>query len=229
VARFDVSAFSGLIAGEIPGDPATRLRPAAVTGDRVVDLALVAAREAWSDAGVDESGVPRDRIAVVVGTSSGSLAADEITEAKEQADPLGTAALKSWAHHRRIAVAVADALGAEGPRFTLSSACTSGNVALALAADLLDTGQSDLVLVGGADGMSRRKYAGFDALGAIAPVGRANGLGGSVAGSRPTPFTPRRPIRGAGGSRGPSERPSTRRGSRTVPSAGTTPTPPGRS
>jgi len=169
VARFDVSAFSGPIAGEVPGDPATRLPAAAALGDRVVDLALVAAREAWSDACVDESGVPTDRIAVVVGTSSGSLVADEITEAEEQVDPLGVAALKSWAHHRRIAVAVADALGAEGPRFTLSSACTSGNVALALAADLLDTGQSDLVLIGGADGMSRRKYAGFDALGAIAP------------------------------------------------------------
>ncbi len=80
----------------------------------------------------------------------------------------------------RLAELVADALAIEGPRITLSTACTSSTHAAGLAADLLADGAADEVLAGGSDRLSPEILAGFEALGLLArdgctPFGPATG------------------------------------------------------
>lgn len=64
---------------------------------------------------------------------------------------------------------LADAIGARGPRLTISVACASGVAAMGLGADLIAEGSADLVLAGGVDIINEETYAGFDALGVLSP------------------------------------------------------------
>jgi 3-oxoacyl-[acyl-carrier-protein] synthase II len=114
---------------------------------RCVAFAVAAAKEAWSSARVDEAGVPRERMALVVGTG------------------LGSAARGMHEHAERVA----EALGIRGPRLTVSTACCSSTNALGLARDLLRSGSVDLVVAGGMDVLSLALFAGFHALGVMCP------------------------------------------------------------
>ncbi|MCB9698784.1 MAG: hypothetical protein H6738_18530 [Alphaproteobacteria bacterium] len=157
VRRLDVSFAPGDVAGEVEED----LEPDV---ERCHALAIRTAREAWTLAGA-----PSGRLVLVVGTSAAAHGAEDLTEDEERADPVAAAVRKAGVTHNAVADAVAAALGLDVPRITCTSACTSGNVALAVAHDLIRDGEADVVLVGGADALSVRRYAGFAALGAVAP------------------------------------------------------------
>ena len=62
---------------------------------------------------------------------------------------------------------VAHVIGAAGPAYTVSTACSSSAKALAAAARLLRSGQVDAVVCGGADSLCDFTRAGFGALGAV--------------------------------------------------------------
>lgn len=106
--------------------------------------AQIAAREAWRDAGLDDAGIDPRRIAVVSGTTLGEEGA------------LG-----------RSADAVADAIGARGPRWTISTACASSANAIGLARDLIESGDADVAIAGGAEKLVIQIVAGFAALGVL--------------------------------------------------------------
>ncbi len=130
-------------------------------GTRTHRLAVAAAREAWAKAGLS---VAPERIAVVVGTTTGGIEGSEAWylaglrgEARDDS-ALATHAASTVSH------AVAEAIGAEGPRLTLSTACSSGANALLVGADLLAAGECDAVVAGGAEGLTRITYTGFNSL-----------------------------------------------------------------
>ncbi len=60
--------------------------------------------------------------------------------------------------------AVARWLGATGPVRTVSSACSSGALALGAALDAVRSGEVDVALAGGSDSLCQLTYAGFNAL-----------------------------------------------------------------
>lgn len=64
---------------------------------------------------------------------------------------------------------VAQALGAGGPAYAISTACSSGAKALAAGARLLRAGLADAVVAGGVDALSAFTIAGFGALESVAP------------------------------------------------------------
>ncbi|MFE1009892.1 beta-ketoacyl-[acyl-carrier-protein] synthase family protein [Streptomyces sp. NPDC058794] len=152
---------------------ATRVlgRPLARRLDRFAHLALVAAREAVEDAGLEpglRSLAPR--VGVVLGVGSNSLA----TYAREFGRlARGDAALVSPLALTRSVPSMAAAevaldLKATGPNFTASSACASGATAIGIAAALLDSGACDIVLAGGAEsGRSRMTATCFASLRAL--------------------------------------------------------------
>lgn len=107
------------------------------------EMAIAAAREACERARLD--GVPRDRIALVVGTS------------------LGEAGVRV----HDITRAVAGALGVTGPQLTVSTACASSANAIGLGLDLLAMGAADVVIAGGTDVLTPLVHAGFSALGVL--------------------------------------------------------------
>ena len=57
--------------------------------------------------------------------------------------------------------------GISGPAFTIAAACASGASAVARAAELIQSGQCDAVIAGGADVVTNTVFAGFRALEAV--------------------------------------------------------------
>jgi 3-oxoacyl-[acyl-carrier-protein] synthase II len=107
------------------------------------ELALVAAREAWSGAGVRDAN--RRRVALVFGTCFGH----------------------GFKEFSAVAERVGAGLDVAGPRITISTACASSTNAIGLGRDLLLHGHADVVVAGGADTLLREALAGFSALGVL--------------------------------------------------------------
>ena len=167
VQRFDVSAFAGPWAGEVDLE-ALRARAPDTTknADPCTLMALDAAQQAWNQAA---PGCAPDRVALVLGTSAGNHNTEDLSEAQELTDPAGAFRAKEASRHWTTAHLIAEHLGIAGPRMTVSSACASGSLAFALARQLIEEGLADVVLAGGADAISIRRFAGFDALGVVSP------------------------------------------------------------
>jgi 3-oxoacyl-[acyl-carrier-protein] synthase II len=119
--------------------------------DRSQQLALVAAEEAWADAGSPT--VEGERLAVVVGTGIGGvetlldahdvLGADGARRVSPRAVPMLMA--------NGAAAQISIAFGARAGAYTTVSACASGAEAIAMAARLIVTGEADVVVAGGTE------------------------------------------------------------------------------
>jgi 3-oxoacyl-[acyl-carrier-protein] synthase II len=152
--------FPGVLAASVP-DLAER-SPAS----RSARLAVVAAREAAAEARLDENR-DRDRIGVVVGTTTGGIR--EVEETLDRETLLGF-------EKAATADAVAAELRAFGPRLTVHAACASGATAILLAAALIEDGEAEVVVAGGSDALARITITGFRALcGAASRWGRGRG------------------------------------------------------
>ena len=126
-------------------------RVEARTLDRVQQVALVAAREAWADAGTPD--VEPERLAVVLGSGIGGaltlLSQDEIlrTKGARRVSPH----LVPMLMPNGPAATVGLEIGARGGVHCPVSACASGAEALAVALELLRSGRADVVVAGGAE------------------------------------------------------------------------------
>ncbi|MFD5748049.1 beta-ketoacyl-[acyl-carrier-protein] synthase family protein [Streptomyces sp. NPDC127033] len=117
---------------------------------RHVKFALLAAREAVADAGLDPRSWDGTRVAVVVGTSSGGSAS--VTEQALALDRRGAEAISATGTLLTIpnmaAAEIAIKMRATGPSMAPCTACSSGVTALSVARDLLTTGQCDIAVAG---------------------------------------------------------------------------------
>jgi 3-oxoacyl-(acyl-carrier-protein) synthase len=123
-------------------------------------LAIAAAREAMSG----YSCVPD---AVIIGTTTGGILTTEELLIKEEKDT------EKYSHHGLTTVAeeLADAVNCTGPALTVSTACSSGTVAISMAFKMLQSGEAEWVLAGGADSLCRLTYFGFHSLQLVDPTG----------------------------------------------------------
>ncbi|WP_316527840.1 beta-ketoacyl-[acyl-carrier-protein] synthase family protein [Kitasatospora brasiliensis] len=140
------------IAGRLRVDPGEVLdRVQARRLDRCEQVALIAAREAWADAGRPE--VEPERLAVVIGTGTGGaltmLGQDDVLEASgvRKVSPHTVPMLMA----NGPAAWVSIELGARGGAHTPVSACASGAEAIAMGLDLIRLGRADVVVAGGAE------------------------------------------------------------------------------
>jgi 3-oxoacyl-[acyl-carrier-protein] synthase II len=157
------------IAARMANDPAEVLsRVQARRLDRSEQAAIVAAREAWADAGFtgrsDENGLDPARVAVVIGTGIGG-----VTSLLNQYDILNdkgpgrvSPLLIPMNMPNGPAAYVGLELGARAGVHTTVSACASGAEALALALDLIQLDRADIVVAGGTEAcIHRLNIAGF--------------------------------------------------------------------
>ncbi|HEX5661792.1 MAG TPA: beta-ketoacyl-ACP synthase [Polyangiales bacterium] len=111
-----------------------------------------------------------ERVAVLVGTSTGGLDATEPAyrhyRATEQRAP--TFSLRRAHAFDALANLLRDRLGLRGPCYAVSTACTSSAKALASAQRLIATGAVDAALVVGADALCETTVRGFHGLGVLA-------------------------------------------------------------
>ena len=126
-------------------------RVEARTLDRVQQVALVAAREAWADAGAPE--VEPTRLAVVIGSGIGGaltlLSQNDVL--REKGPRRVSPHLIPMLMPNGPAATVGLEIGARAGVHTPVSACASGAEALAMALEMLRDGRADVIVAGGAE------------------------------------------------------------------------------
>jgi 3-oxoacyl-[acyl-carrier-protein] synthase II len=121
--------------------------------DRSEATALIAAHEAWRDAGLAEGDLDPERLAVSVGSGIGGattlLAQDDILEASgpRRVSPHTVPMLMP----NGPAAWVGIELGAKAGVHCVASACATGAEAIALGLDIIRSGRADVVLAGGTE------------------------------------------------------------------------------
>jgi 3-oxoacyl-[acyl-carrier-protein] synthase II len=146
------------IAAPMAVDPSTVLaRVQARRLDRSEQAAIVAAREAWGDAGFtgpsDENGLDPARVAVVIGTGIGGVTSllGQYDIYKEKGPDRVSPLLIPMNMPNGSAAYVGLELGARAGVHTTVSACASGSEAIAYGLDLIQLGRADVVVVGGTE------------------------------------------------------------------------------
>ncbi|MFJ6251360.1 MULTISPECIES: beta-ketoacyl-[acyl-carrier-protein] synthase family protein [unclassified Streptomyces] len=141
-----------VVAGTMATDPADSLSPVRARRlDRSQQAALVAAAEAWADAGAPR--VDQDRLASAIGTGIGGvqtlLREDDVLETAgaRRVSPRTVPMLMPNA----AAALVSIEYGARAGVYTPVSACSSGAEAIALGARLIRAGEADVVIAGGTE------------------------------------------------------------------------------
>ncbi len=121
--------------------------------DRCEQLAMVAARQAWSDAALTEDSVPPDRLAVVIGTGLGCIGTllsqhDLLRrDGPRRVSPHLIPMIMPNGPAAHVGLALRARAGVHAPM----SACAAGAEALAWAWRLLREGTADVVVAGGAE------------------------------------------------------------------------------
>ncbi|MFD7505093.1 beta-ketoacyl-ACP synthase II [Streptomyces sp. NPDC059850] len=147
------------IAASIAVDPATVLpRPQARKLDRSAQFALIAAREAWADAGFtgkagEDPSVDPDRLGAVVASGIGG-----VTTLLDQYDVLREKGVRKVSPHtvpmlmpNGPAANVGLEVGARAGVHTPVSACASGAEAIGYAIEMIRSGRADVVVAGGTE------------------------------------------------------------------------------
>lgn len=173
ITRFDASSFSSQIAGEVKNfDVAAYISPKdARRMDTFIHYGLGAGMQAVRDAGLDgEHGIDPTRIGVNVSSGIGGLPLIESTKDEYQAG--GARKISPFFVPGSIINMVSGNLsiihGFKGPNLSVVTACTTGLHSIGLSARLIEYGDADIMIAGGAEStMSPLGMGGFCAARAL--------------------------------------------------------------
>jgi 3-oxoacyl-[acyl-carrier-protein] synthase II len=153
VTLFDASDFPVRIAGEVTEfDPTQWMdRKAARRTDRVVHLAVAAARLAWEDAG--NPSIEPERAAVVVSTGVGGLQTmeDQVRILAERGPGRVSAFTVPAMMPNAASGQIAMELGFSGPNACITTACAAGAHGVGEAYRYIKHGMADLAVAGGTE------------------------------------------------------------------------------
>ena len=159
------------IAAQLAVDPSEVLERVKLRRlDRSEAIALIAAHQAWRDAGLADSGLDPERLAVSFGSGIGGaqtlLNQDDILEASgpRKVSPHTVPMLMP----NGPAAWVGLELGAQAGVHSMASACATGAEALSLGLDIIRSGRADVVMAGGTEAVIHPlPIAGFAAMRAM--------------------------------------------------------------
>jgi nodulation protein E len=153
----DVERLSIAIGGQIRGyEPESHFSRQELTlYDPFTQFALLAAREAMAQAGLEITEGLAERAGVVLGTSGGGLQTQDenyrlvYQEGKNRVHPLVVPRLMNNAAASHVSMT----WNLQGPTYTVATACASSNHAMGQALGLIRSGQAEVVLTGGSESM----------------------------------------------------------------------------
>ncbi len=155
ITKFDASTFSAQIAGEVRDFDIGEYIPVkeARHMDTFIHYGLAASMQAVRDSGLSESGSDPDRIGVMVGSGIGGLPMIEDTyrdfmeRGARRISPffVPSSIINMISGHLSIQY------GFRGPNLAVVTACTTGLHAIGLAARLIESGDADAMVAGGAE------------------------------------------------------------------------------
>jgi 3-oxoacyl-[acyl-carrier-protein] synthase II len=177
ITHFDPSAFACKVAGEVKGfDPAASgLEPKDYKKcDRFILMGMAATREALGQAGLlDVKSLPgekRERMGVIVGTGIGGLGSIEesIATLKERGPGRMSPFFIPAMLPNMLAGQISILYGLQGPNVCPVSACATSAHAIGWGKRLIEWGEADLVVVGGAEAtVCASSVGGFAAMRAL--------------------------------------------------------------
>jgi act minimal PKS ketosynthase (KS/KS alpha) len=180
IGSFDPSPFRSQVAAEIDFDPELHgLSPQEIRRmDRAAQLAVVSAREAVADSGIDFAGTDPYRLGVTLGSAVGATMGLD-REYRVVSDggrkhlvdhAYAVPHLYDYLVPSSFTAEVAWAVGAQGPATVVSTGCTSGLDSVGHAAELIREGAADVMVTGATDApISPITLACFDAIKATTP------------------------------------------------------------
>ena len=155
ITEFDASNFKVKLAGEVKGFNAEEHfeKREAKRMDRFSQFAVVAAREAWKDSGLDKEKEDMYRVGVIVGSGIGGLRTIEkdnrslVEKGPDRVSPMYI----PMAIGNMAAGNVTIDLGAKGESISMVTACASGTHCIGESFRMIKHGYQDIVIAGGTE------------------------------------------------------------------------------
>ena len=155
ITRFDASSFPVQIAGEVKDFDITQFIPArdARRMDTFIHYGLAAGIQAIKDAGLDANPADAERFGVSIGSGIGGLPMIETT--RDEFVASGVRKISPFFVPGSIINMISGNLsimyGYKGPNIALVSACSTGTHSIGDAARLIEYGDADVMVAGGAE------------------------------------------------------------------------------
>lgn len=169
ITRFDATDFRARIAGEVNGfNPLDFMDgKLARREDRFIQFASAASRMAVEDSMLTINSSNSERVGVALGTALGGIESLErnhqllLQGARHQISPFFVPGFIANMASGRIAIQ----FGAKGPNICVVTACATGTHAIGDAFRVIQRGDADAMIAGGADaGITPIMFAGLDAM-----------------------------------------------------------------
>ncbi len=166
ITRFDASAFPCSIAGEVKDFDPTEFMSAkdAKRMDRFIQLGIAAANEAIKDSGLEVTEENADRIGVYIGSGIGGVETIEKTTTlfHERGHRKVSPFYIPMSIINMVSGNVSIMHGMKGPNLSVVTACTTSTHAIGDAGRLIEYGDADVMIAGGAEAaVTHTSMAGF--------------------------------------------------------------------
>jgi 3-oxoacyl-[acyl-carrier-protein] synthase II len=166
ITKFDPSAFSSQVAGEVKNFNVEDFIPAkdARRMDTFIQYGLAAGIEAFKDSGIEVTEQNAERIGVAIGSGIGGLGLIESTN--DTYDVGGPRKVSPFFIPGTIINMISGNLsiifGLKGPNVAIVTACTTGTHCIGDAARMIQYGDADVMVAGGAEAaITELSVAGF--------------------------------------------------------------------
>jgi 3-oxoacyl-[acyl-carrier-protein] synthase II len=169
ITQFDASAFPTKIAGEVDGfNPEDYIEPKEVKKmDRFIHFAVAAATMAIKDSGLEIMPQNGERVGVIVGSGIGGLRTIEnyhsvfLEKGPKRITPFFIPMLVINLASGQISIR----FGAKGPNTAVATACATGSHAIGDAFRIIQRGEADVMIAGGAEAViTPLGIGGFNAM-----------------------------------------------------------------
>ena len=175
ITAFDTTGYKVHLAGEIKGYKAEDYfdRREAKRMDKFSQYAIIAAREAWKDSGLDKEKEDMERVGVILGSGIGGLETIEkdnralVEKGPDRVSPMYI----PMCIGNMAAGNVAIELGAKGESISMVTACASGTHCIGESFRMIKHGYQNIVVAGGTEApITPSGIAGFTNIKALTQV-----------------------------------------------------------
>jgi 3-oxoacyl-[acyl-carrier-protein] synthase II len=172
ITKFDTAGFGCQVAGEVRGFEVGDYMSAkeARRLDAFIHFGVAASIQALKDSGIEVSDANRDRIGVIVGSGIGGLPMIEEnhTELMNRGPRRVSPFLIPGSIINMISGYLSIMLGLRGPNLAIVTACTTGLHSIGVAGRMIEHGDADVMVAGGAEStVSPLGIGGFDSMKAM--------------------------------------------------------------
>jgi 3-oxoacyl-[acyl-carrier-protein] synthase II len=172
ITAFDPSLYRTKIAAEVSGlDPGAHFSKKEVHRfSRCDQFGIIAFREAWKGACLDQCPVNKDRVGVILGAGSGGILSVEtyFRNFYKGLRKLSPSLLVSYSLATTTDL-IAMESGLKGPRNTTATVCSSSSVSIGVAYEMIQMGMADAMVSGGSDSLCEVSFSGFSSLKLVDP------------------------------------------------------------